>query len=128
MIYLDTSVALAALLSEPRRPAEDFWESEIVSSRLLTYELWTRVHARGLAKRLAEPVRALTDGLLLLELTDEVLARTLEPFPVAVRTLDGMHLASIDYLRGLGVQVELASFDARLLHAAQAMGFAVAEV
>ena len=84
MIYLDTSVALAALLSEPRRPADDFWEGEMVSSRLLTYELWTRVHARGLAKRLAEPVRALTDGLLLLELTDEVLARTLEPFPVAV--------------------------------------------
>ena len=27
MIYLDTSVAIAALLSETRRPADDFWGS-----------------------------------------------------------------------------------------------------
>jgi predicted nucleic acid-binding protein len=128
VIYLDTSVAVAALFSESLRPADDFWETEMVSSRLLTYELWTRVHARGLSKRLAEPVRALTDRILLVELSDEVLARMLEPFPVAVRTLDAMHLSSMDYLRGLGMQVELASFDKRLQSAARAMGFAVVAV
>ncbi len=127
MIYLDTSVAVAALFSESRRPSDDFWETEIVSSRLLTYELWTRVHARGLSKRLAEPIRALTDRILVVELSDEVLARTLEPFPVAVRTLDAMHLSSMDYLRRLGTPVELASFDKRLVHAAKAMGFGVVE-
>jgi len=123
VIYLDTSVALSALLAESRRPAPEFWEAELVSSRLLVYELWTRIHARGLTKRLVEPVRELTDQLTLLELSDEVLARALEPFPVPLRALDAMHLASMEYLRGLGVPVELASYDLRLVTAAQALGF-----
>lgn len=123
MIYLDTSVALSALLSESRRPAPEFWDAKLVSSRLLVYELWTRIHARGLTKRLVEPVRKLTDRLTLLELSDEVLARALEPFPVPLRALDAMHLASMEYLRGFGVPVTLASYDLRLVAAAQAMGF-----
>jgi len=126
VIYLDTSVALAALLSEARRPAESFWDAEIATSRLLTYELWTRIHARGLAKQLAEPVRELTDGLTLLELSDEVLARALEPFPVPLRALDALHLASMDYLRRLGIAVALASYDARLITAARALDFEIA--
>lgn len=41
MIYLDTSVALAHLLAEDRRPPEALWDETLVSSRLLEYELWT---------------------------------------------------------------------------------------
>jgi hypothetical protein len=48
VIYLDTSVALAHLLGETRRPADVLWRHPLVSSRLLQYELWTRLHARGL--------------------------------------------------------------------------------
>lgn len=47
MIYLDTSVALAHLLSADRRPPDLLWEETVVSSRLLEYELWNRLHARG---------------------------------------------------------------------------------
>ena len=43
-----------------------------------------------------------------------VLARALEPFPAPVRTLDALHLASIEFLRGRGQKVELASYDDRL--------------
>ena len=51
MIYLDTSVALAHLLAEDREPAESLWQQPLVSSRLLEYELWTRVNARALGAR-----------------------------------------------------------------------------
>jgi hypothetical protein len=36
-----------------------------------------------------------------------------------------MHLSSMDYLRRIGTEVELASYDSRLVHAARAMEFAV---
>ena len=49
MIYLDTSVALAHLLAEDRHPPDQLWTEVLVSSRLLEYELWNRLHARGLA-------------------------------------------------------------------------------
>lgn len=49
MIYLDSSVALAYLLAEDRRPPELLWDEILSSSRLLEYELWTPIHARGLA-------------------------------------------------------------------------------
>jgi hypothetical protein len=50
MIYVDTSVALAELLAEDRRPGDHFWNQTLVSSRLLEYEVWIRVHARKLAR------------------------------------------------------------------------------
>jgi len=55
-----------------------------------------------------------------------VLARALEPFPVPVRTLDALHLASIEFLRGHGQKVELASYDESLLAAARRMRIPVA--
>ncbi len=39
MIYLETSVALAQLLAEDRRPPDSLWNSELVSSRLTEYEV-----------------------------------------------------------------------------------------
>jgi hypothetical protein len=50
------------------------------------------------------------------------LARALEPFSIAVGTLDGMHLATIECLRGRGADVELACYDERLLAVAGALG------
>jgi hypothetical protein len=40
-----------------------------------------------------------------------------------VRTLDALHLASMDFLRSSGQRVELASYDHRLIAAARAMRF-----
>lgn len=129
MIYVDTSVVLAQLFAEDRYPPEAFWESgPLVSSRLLEYELWTQVNARGLSTTHAEDVRTLMARLSLLELVPPVLARALEPFPVPVRTLDALHLASVDFLRGLGQRPALATFDHRLAHAADAMGIPVVEL
>jgi len=122
VIYIDTSVALAQLLAEDRRPPPTLWDDVLVSSRLLEYELWTRIHARGLAGSHGDGVRALLGRLAFLELTPLVLSRALDPFPAPVRTLDALHLASIEFLRGRGQRVQLATYDESLRIAARALG------
>jgi len=127
VIYLDTSVALAHLLAEDRRPPDSLWRQPLVASRLLEYELWTRIHGRGLTHSHGQDARTLLSRIAFLELTPVVLARALEPFPVPVRTLDALHLASIEFLRSQRVNVELASYDDRLVAAARRLQVAIAE-
>jgi predicted nucleic acid-binding protein len=121
VIYLDTSVALAALFAEDRRPPTSLWAERLISSRLLDYELSVRANARG--------HRDAAEGLIarvgLVELAPTVLERAREPFPVAVRTLDALHLATALYLRQHGQRVQLASYDERMLAAAEALGLPV---
>ena len=127
MIYLDTSVALAHVFTEDRAPSDALWEETLVSSRLLEYEMWTRIHARGLGNSHGNEVRALIGRVGLIELAPPVLARALEPFPVPVRTLDALHLASIEFLRSRRQTPSLASYDERLVAAARALGIPLYE-
>ena len=120
MIYFDTSVALAHLLGEDRAPPGTPWNEVLVSSRLLQYELWTRIHARKLAASHGEAVRAVLARVAMLESAPPVLARALDPFPVPVRTLDALHLASMEFLRGEGQAIAIATYDER--RAALALG------
>lgn len=122
MTYFDTSVALAHLFAEDLAPAAALWTEPLVASRLLEYELWTRIHARKLSETHGEDARALLDRIAMIELAPPVLARALEPFPISVRTLDALHLASLEFLRDEGVDVILASYDDRMLAAARKMG------
>lgn len=122
MIYLDTSVALAQLLAEDRVPPESLWRETLVSSRLLEYEIWTRVNARKLAASHGDAVRALLARVSLLELAPPVLSRALELFPAPVRTLGALHLASIEFLRSRRQDLALASYDERLSEAAGRLG------
>jgi len=121
MIYLDSSVALAQLLGEDRRPPARLWEEPLFSSRLLEYELWSRAHARKLTRHQQEEVAALVDQVSLVELSPTVLARALQPFPSPVRTLEALHLATLDFLHRNGRSVRLASYDARMNAAASRM-------
>jgi uncharacterized protein len=128
LIYLDSSVALAQFFGEGRSPSEALCREPLVSSRLLEYEVWKRVHAHGLGSTLGGATRMLTGRLRLVALTPLVLARALQPFPVPVRTLDALHLATIHFIRGQGETVELASYHDRLLAAACALGVARSEL
>ncbi len=125
MIYVDTSVVLAQLLAEDRVPPPRLWAETPVSSRLLEYELWTRLHARRLGATHGEHARDLLSRIAFVEMVSPVLDRALEPFPTAVRTLDALHLASLEFLRTRGQAVQLASFDTRLVDAARALGIPV---
>lgn len=125
MIYLDTSVALAHLLAEDRVPAEALWQETLISSRLIEYEIWTRIHARKLARSHGDEVRSLLGRIALVELSPPVLARALEPFPRPVRTLDALHLASMDFVRNHGQSITLASYDDRMINAARALRYSL---
>jgi hypothetical protein len=57
----------------------------------------------------------------MLELAPPVLARALDSFPIPVRILDALHLASIEFLRERQQQVELASYDERPIAGARAL-------
>lgn len=121
MIYLDTSVALAQLLAEDRVPPLALWREQLVSSRLLEYEIWVRINARALTDSHAEGVRELLGRVALLELKPTVLARALEPFPMPVRTLDAIHLSSLEFLRARGADLALATYDRRMREAATSL-------
>lgn len=98
------------------------WDQPLVASRLLEYELWTRIHARSLGGTHGEQVRSLLDRVAFVEMDRKVLARAVEPFPAPVRALDALHLASLEFVRGLGQDIALASYDEQMVRAARALG------
>jgi PIN domain len=126
MIYLDSSVALASIFTERIAPPASFWTQVLSSSRLLEYEIMNRVHARNGGVAELALARRMLRAIRFTELTPDVLARALQPFPVPVRTLDGLHLATMDFLRANGQTIEVATYDVRLAQSAQALGFPIA--
>ena len=60
------------------------------------------------------------------EMSASALRRALQPFPIPVRTLDALHLATAVFLNSESDPVQLASFDARMLTAARALGIEAA--
>lgn len=130
MIYLDTSVALAHLLAEDRQPPDSMWDEELISSRLLQYEIWTTLNRRELVGRYAEAADGLLASVALVEMAPTVLERALSPFPGSppLRTLDALHLASCSYLRDRGLSVMMASYDRNVLDAARAMDMRVVDI
>ena len=92
MIYVDSSVLLADLLDEPRSPPEALWDEDLASSRLLVYEVWNRINAYGLMISHGSRARGLLARVNLTAMSEAALARALEPFLIAVHTLDALHL------------------------------------
>lgn len=123
LTYVDSSVALARILLEDRRPPQALWSAALVASRLLEYEIWVALHSRGLGKTHGDKARRVVQGIGLVNLSPSEMRRALYPFPAPLRTLDAIHVASMEYLRGNGERVELASYDRRMTTVAEAMGF-----
>ena len=124
MIYLDSSVALAHLLAEDRFPPNELWEEQLVASRLLECEIWNRINAHQLQNSHGEAVRNLIGRVAIIEMVGPVLSRALQPFPVPVRTQDAIHLAALEFVRAQKQNVQLASYDERLLKVARLLGIA----
>ena len=72
-----------------------------------------------------ESVRLLLGRLRWLEMTPLVVARALDPWPIPLRTLDALHLASVEFLRAHGQSVKLASYDERLISAGRRLSIAL---
>lgn len=75
MIYVDGSVLLADLFAEPRFPPDTFWDEDLASSRLLTYEVWNRINAYRLMISHSSRARGLLARVNLTEMSDAALAR-----------------------------------------------------
>lgn len=125
MIYIDSSVALAQLLAEDRRPPKALWRHGLVASRLLQYELWNRLHAYGRAEELGSEAITFLNLVLLIELDAEVLAGALDPLPGLPRTLDALHLATACFVRAGDPHLLFASYDRRMVACAVGLGLAV---
>jgi len=125
VIYVDSSVVLAQLFAEDRHPGAALWNEVLVSSRLLEYEVWNRVLARSQQPDPTEIV-GLLGKIDMAEMSAPALHRALEPFPVPVRTLDALHLATAVFLSTETDPVALASYDNRLIAAAEKLGFTLA--
>jgi hypothetical protein len=125
VIYLDSSVVLARLFAEGPQLPDQSWHEALTSSLLLQFEVWNRLHARGMNEQRENHARHLLGRIQLVELAPHVLGRALKPFPTDVRTLDGLHLATMDYLSREGENIELATFDSRMIVAARALGIAI---
>lgn len=122
MIYLDTSVALAWILAESRRPPERIWQEQLVASRLLEYELFVRMISYGRTRERRTACEAVIARIAFVELDRRVLERTLSPFKAKVRTPDALHLATVEFLLARTGNVRLASYDERMCAAATAEG------
>jgi predicted nucleic acid-binding protein len=118
VVYLDSSVALAHLLAEDRRPAADFWNQTLIGSRLVEYEVSTRLNNLRISAAAMETATMLLQRIALIELVPEIVRRARDKYPMQVRTLDALHLASIQFLREQGVHLELATYDVRMREAA----------
>lgn len=126
VVYVDTSVVLAAIRTERQRPTTEFWRNPLLlSSVLAEYETWTRLHAYGETAALAADAASTLGAINLVALTPEIGARCRSPFPVPVRTLDALHLATAEHLRNRGYLVEVATYETRMRDIAAAMGFAL---
>jgi len=128
VIYVDTSVALAHLLAEDRHPPGSLWTHSLISSRLLEYEMFSRLNALDAPNEVRAAARELVARIAMIEMIAPVLAHATEEQAPRLRTLDALHLASAQFVRAQGVPLTVATYDGRFADAAKAQGFALEEL
>lgn len=75
------------------------------------------------ARRLRSSLLHLAASWQILEMTDAILARAAAPFPVEpIRSLDALHVATIEELRSTVPELSVLSFDVRIGENAKAFG------
>lgn len=134
--YLESSALVALLLEGDvavRRELER--AGRRVTSALTVAEARRAVLRARFARRIDEAqerlalasLGALEPHLDLIAVSDAVLARSGRPFPdEPVRTLDAIHIASLDMVGDAASRVTVLTRDARVARNARALGYAVA--
>jgi predicted nucleic acid-binding protein len=122
LFYLDTSAAVKLIFVERGSTGMRSWleavDAQIVSSDLLRTEL-LRV-TRGVDPEQVTQARGLLDSLILLKLSTSVCERAAMLEPVALGSLDALHLAAA---LELGDELEgVVTYDRRLAEGVRALG------
>ena len=135
IVYLDSSFVIRRLLGVGK-PAEFWgkWEKAYASTIMRTeccriankLRLDGKLDDVGRA-RLGSWIETVCSAVTQIPVTDSVLKRAAETYPVAVGTLQAIHLATMQELEAVhGVKCVLASDDKGLCQAANALGIAEA--
>lgn len=131
--YLDSSVALRAILDEDAA-IRRVWElPRVVSSELIEIEC-RRTFFRYQSERqlkddelleALDRMERLVVGLELWELDAPIKRRAMEAFPIRVKTLDALHLSTaLAVAQDSADSVAVFSFDQEMNRAAKALGLA----
>jgi predicted nucleic acid-binding protein len=132
-VYVDSSVVLRIVLGEPKPLREWSRITSAIASEIARVEclrvldrlrMTGAMDDREVARRRASTIKVLT-GFELVRINRAVLDRAAEPFPTLIRTLDAVHLASALLVHGRDPALRLATHDADLATAAQAVGLHV---
>jgi predicted nucleic acid-binding protein len=123
--YLDTSALVKLVVAESETEALRSWlmaaVQDLVASDLVRTELMRAV--RRVVPERALQARQVLDSIALIEVTSAVFTAAGRPDPVALRSLDAIHLATA---LDLGDDLDgLVTYDDRLANAATANGVAV---
>jgi len=134
-LYIESSALLDALLHEDARAREALASSSQWLTSMLTIVEVRRVLTRGLItgalppdvhEALRQAVERFRRRALVLPMDDRVLARASAPFLVEpVRTLDAIHLASMELLDDGTRRLRVLTSDRRVADNARAAGFEV---
>lgn len=133
IVYLDSSFVIRRLLGIGE-PAEFWgkWEKAYASTLMRTeccraankLRLDGKLDDAGRA-RLGAWIETVCNTVTQIPVTDAVLKRAAEAYPVSVGTLQAIHLATLQELEAVhGVKCVLASDDDGLISAASALGIA----
>ena len=131
IVYLDSSFVIRRLLGVGK-PAE-FWGKweKAYASALMRTECFRIANNLRLAGKLDDAGRArlgawietVCNAVTQIPLTDNVMKRAAEAYPVEIGTLQALHLATMQELESVhGVKCVLASDDDGLVQAAKALG------
>ena len=133
--YIESSALVAALLERDAAALNALRtkDRQVTSALTLAEGARAILRARASARLTADEERAVVRGLRRFErrcyviaITDAVLARVRRPFPVEpVRTLDAVHLATIESLDEPPQLVTIVTRDNRIRDNARALGYAV---
>ena len=132
--YVDSSVILRLVLGQPDALAEWGEVERGLASTLVELECLRTLDRIRLDQSLADDtlvalrdaVYRLTSSIELIEITRPVLARASQPMPIALGSLDAIHLASALLWTELGNgEAVMATHDRALAQAAKASGLRV---
>jgi len=131
--YLDSSVALRHILKGETGIRHALAAEKVVSSELLEIECRRVIHRCRMqgelddsgVVRAGERLDAILRGVSLIGLSSEIKKRAMGAFPVGIKTLDALHLASVLVLSEKLPDQEILVFshDAAMNRCARALGF-----
>lgn len=132
--YLESSALVAGVLERDTAARDAIDASAIVTSSLTVAEAQRAIRRALRTGRIDSDAQSMLLAQLgrlaapwyVLDITRVILRRAGQPFPVEpVRTLDAIHLATIEAVAGPGGVMEVITHDARIASNAQAMGHTV---